>query len=36
MQPQDPAAPSNPPSQPGFARRAAEALKKAVWRSEPG
>ena len=35
MQPQDPAAPSNPPSQPGFARRAAEALKKAVWRSEP-
>ena len=35
MQPQDPAAPSNPPAQPGFARRAAEALKKAVWRSEP-
>ena len=34
MQPQDPALPSNQPSQPGFARRAAEALKKAVWRSD--
>ncbi|HPE02159.1 MAG TPA: bifunctional (p)ppGpp synthetase/guanosine-3',5'-bis(diphosphate) 3'-pyrophosphohydrolase [Burkholderiaceae bacterium] len=29
MRPQDPP----PPSTPGFARRAAEALKKAVWRS---
>jgi len=26
--------PANQPSQPGFARRAAEALKKAVWRSD--
>ena len=34
MRPQDPALPSNQPSQPGFARRAAEALKKAVWRSD--
>jgi len=34
MQPQDPALPANPPQQPGFARRAAEALKKAVWRSD--
>jgi guanosine-3',5'-bis(diphosphate) 3'-pyrophosphohydrolase len=35
MHAQDPPAPSGPVSQPGFARRAAEALKKAVWRSEP-
>ncbi len=34
MRPQDPALPSDQPSQPGFARRAAEALKKAVWRSD--
>jgi GTP diphosphokinase / guanosine-3',5'-bis(diphosphate) 3'-diphosphatase len=35
--PQDPPAPSNPaPPSPGFARRAAEALKKAVWRSDSG
>ncbi|HTN49054.1 MAG TPA: bifunctional (p)ppGpp synthetase/guanosine-3',5'-bis(diphosphate) 3'-pyrophosphohydrolase [Burkholderiaceae bacterium] len=34
MRPQDPALPANQPPQPGFARRAAEALKKAVWRSE--
>jgi len=35
VQPEDPTpAPSSPPPQPGFARRAAEALKKAVWRSE--
>jgi GTP pyrophosphokinase len=34
MQPQDPPVPAQP-AQPGFARRAAEALKKAVWRSEP-
>ena len=34
MQPEDPPLPANPPSQPGFARRAAEALKKAVWRSD--
>ena len=34
MRPQDPPLPSNEPSQPGFARRAAEALKKAVWRSD--
>jgi len=42
MRPIDPVpaggAPPTPPAtgaQPGFARRAAEALKKAVWRSEP-
>ncbi|HQR19657.1 MAG TPA: bifunctional (p)ppGpp synthetase/guanosine-3',5'-bis(diphosphate) 3'-pyrophosphohydrolase [Burkholderiaceae bacterium] len=34
MRPQDPPLPANPPQQPGFARRAAEALKKAVWRSD--
>jgi RelA/SpoT family (p)ppGpp synthetase len=34
MRPQDPPLPSSQPPQPGFARRAAEALKKAVWRSE--
>jgi GTP diphosphokinase / guanosine-3',5'-bis(diphosphate) 3'-diphosphatase len=32
--PQQPPPSSNPARQPGFARRAAEALKKAVWRSE--
>jgi GTP pyrophosphokinase len=34
--PEEPAPSTNPPApaQPGFARRAAEALKKAVWRSE--
>jgi RelA/SpoT family (p)ppGpp synthetase len=35
MQPENPATPAGPAPQPGFARRAAEALKKAVWRSEP-
>jgi RelA/SpoT family (p)ppGpp synthetase len=35
MRPENPALPGSPPSQPGFARRAAEALKKAVWRSDP-
>src|SRR5512139_1078767 len=35
MQPQYPPAPSNPLPQPGFARRAAEALNNARWRSEP-
>ena len=34
MRPQDPPLPANQPPQPGFARRAAEALKKAVWRNE--
>jgi RelA/SpoT family (p)ppGpp synthetase len=34
MRPQDPSLPANQPPQPGFARRAAEALKKAVWRSD--
>ncbi len=34
MRPEDPPLPANQPSQPGFARRAAEALKKAVWRSD--
>jgi GTP pyrophosphokinase len=34
MRPQDPPLPATPPQQPGFARRAAEALKKAVWRSD--
>jgi guanosine-3',5'-bis(diphosphate) 3'-pyrophosphohydrolase len=36
MRSADPPSSSNPPvPSPGFARRAAEALKKAVWRSEP-
>jgi len=34
MRPEDPPLPANQPSQPSFARRAAEALKKAVWRSD--
>jgi GTP pyrophosphokinase len=34
MRPQEPVPPPDQPSQPGFARRAAEALKKAVWRSD--
>ena len=38
MRPQDPAtdppAPAAPTPQPGFARRAAEALRKAVWRGD--
>ncbi len=34
MRPEDPPLPANHPPQPGFARRAAEALKKAVWRSD--
>ena len=36
MRPQEPVPPPDQPSQPGFARRAAEALKKAVWRSDSG
>ena len=36
MRPQDPDPPDGPVHQPGFARRAAEALKKAVWRSDSG
>ncbi|MBA2547721.1 MAG: bifunctional (p)ppGpp synthetase/guanosine-3',5'-bis(diphosphate) 3'-pyrophosphohydrolase, partial [Burkholderiaceae bacterium] len=38
MESQDPPAASSAiePAAPGFARRAAQALKKAVWRSEAG